>query len=55
VSQYTRDDQLVNNFDSIKEASSFTGIDAAEICSCCSGKHKIAGGFVWKYQELAKA
>jgi len=51
VSQYTRDNQLVNNFKSIKEASDFLGIDAGDICSCCRGKHKIAGGFAWKYEE----
>ena len=39
---------LIEEFDSIKEASEKTGADAPHIGKCCKGKGRSAGGFKWK-------
>lgn len=41
--------KIINTYKSTQEASRQTGINRANICSCCRGKYKSAGGFVWKY------
>ncbi|MBQ2711095.1 MAG: hypothetical protein IJF66_04020 [Clostridia bacterium] len=37
------------SYNSIKEASTITGISAGSISNCCRGHSKTAGGFRWKY------
>lgn len=37
-------------FESLKKASSITGIDDRSISSACRGRIKTAGGFCWKYK-----
>ena len=39
---------LIEEFDSIREASEKTGTDAPHIGKCCKGKGRSAGGFKWK-------
>lgn len=53
VSQFTRDDVLVNTYKSIRCASKCTGIAKTAIQSVLSLKkiHKTAGGYKWKYTE----
>lgn len=51
VIQFTLDGDVVNMFNSIKEASSETGIHPTDITMCCKGKRKHAGGFIWKYNH----
>lgn len=51
VIQYTKDGEFVKEFSSIKEAERLTGIPNTNICSCCKGIRKTAGGSVWKYKE----
>jgi group I intron endonuclease len=51
ISQYTKDDRLVESFDSIVLASKKTNIGRASIQSNASGRSKSAGGFIWKYDE----
>lgn len=55
VSQFSKDGVLIATFNSLKDASQFTGVNHGDICSCCRG-HKsdgtpkrTAGGFIWKY------
>lgn len=36
-------------FDSVKQASEVTGVDASSIVRSCKGKQKTAGGYMWKY------
>lgn len=36
-------------YSSFLEASKQTGISNANICQCCKGKRKTAGGYVWRY------
>lgn len=54
VIQYDKKNNEVNTFLSIKEASDKTGVLSPNICSCCRGKTKSAGGFVWKYKQTTK-
>ena len=41
--------ELLSTFPSTHEAERVTGIDQGNICSCCKGKYKSAGGYVWRY------
>jgi hypothetical protein len=49
VIQINESNQIINKFNSIKEASEKTGI--SHISSVCRGKQKTAGGYIWKYIE----
>ena len=42
---------IINEFPSQAEAFRKTGIGQSCISSCCRGKQKSAGGFIWKYKE----
>ena len=46
IYQYDKQNNLINKF---KEASSYTKISLGNICACCTGKRKHAGGFMWRY------
>ena len=49
VAQYTKDGELIKIWDCMMDAERILGIGASHISSCCKGKRKSAGGFVWKY------
>lgn len=49
VAQFTKDGHLIEVFNSIADASRKFNIPTTHICSCCKGKRKSAGKFVWKY------
>ena len=40
---------FIKEFDSIAEANRKTSIAASNISACCKGKHKHAGGYIWKF------
>lgn len=48
IYQYTLDGELVNTYDSLKEASEATGAMESSISSCICGHYKTSMGFVWK-------
>ena len=48
VEQYDLSMKLINVFSSMSEASRITGITTGNISSCCNGKLKTAGGYIWK-------
>lgn len=50
VSQFTLDGKIIQDFKTTGDASKKTGISQSNISSCCNGKYKSAGGFIWKYQ-----
>ena len=52
VVQYDKNNNELKTFESIKDASDETGAFSANICACCKGKVKTAGGFVWKYKQF---
>lgn len=53
VLQYTLKGEFVAEYESINDASIQTGINKTCICDCCKCKQKTAGGFVFKYKEVA--
>jgi hypothetical protein len=42
---------FINEFSSQHEASRITGVNLSDICACCKGRYKTAGGFVWGYKK----
>lgn len=50
VEMYVGDFKLAT-FCSLDVAEQITKIASADICKCCKGKRKTAGGFRWKYKE----
>ena len=49
VAQYTKEGYFAREYSSIAEASRQTKVNKGSICSCCSGRYKSAGGFIWRY------
>ena len=49
VQMFDRQGNLLAIFPSTREAWRVTGIASPHISSCCNGKLKSAGGYVWKY------
>ena len=42
--------KIVAEFYGLSEASRKTNISVSNICNCCKGKKKTAGGYQWKYK-----
>ena len=49
ILQFSKNGELIAEYSSIHEASKQTGCNAPHICSCCKGKRKSCGGYIWKY------
>ena len=49
VGQYSKEDELIDEWDKISDASKDTGIPSSNIINVCQGKRKSTAGFVWKY------
>ena len=49
VIQMDKQYNIIAKFDSVSDAQKNTGIN--NICNCCNGKYKTAGGYVWVYEE----
>ena len=56
VAQYTKNGEHIATYNSLKDASTATGINMSTICLVCKGDntHKSAGGYIWKYAETEK-
>lgn len=50
VQQYSLDDKLINEYESVISASIETGITKTGIANCCRKDSKTSGGFKWKYK-----
>lgn len=50
IIQYDKSLNELKRYSSIKEASYETKIKSSNICLCCKGKCKSAGGFIWIYE-----
>lgn len=50
IIQYTKDGEFIKEWTSGIEASRALNIYGSNICCCCQGKRKSAGGFVWRYR-----
>lgn len=51
VYQYNLNNELINTFESLTEASKH-GFRINNISSCCSGFQKTHKGYIWSYKEL---
>ena len=51
VLQFDINKNLLNEYQSVREAERNTGIQSGNICRVCKGKRKYAGGFIWKYSD----
>lgn len=51
VIQLDLNDNVLNEFESIKQAGQETGVFATSISACCNGKRKSAGGFKWRRKK----
>ena len=49
VLQFTKSGEFIREWPSATEASRQLVISQGNICSCCNGKRKYAGGYVWRY------
>ena len=49
ILQFSKDGEFIAEYPSIIEASRQTGCNSGNICSCCMGKYKSAGGYLWRY------
>ena len=48
VIQLDLNDNVLNEFESMKQAEQETGVDESSISRCCNEKRKSAGGFKWR-------
>lgn len=51
VLQYTMDMVFVAEYPSAAIAGSILKISYQNICNCCKGRRKSAGGYIWKYKD----
>ena len=51
VEQFSLNNVKIAEYYGTREASRTTNVPASNICICCNGKIKQAGGYIWKYKE----
>ena len=51
ILQFTKSGELIKEWQSAYEVHRELGISQGNICACCNGKRKSAGGYIWKYAE----
>lgn len=51
VIQYDKENNIINEYNSLIEAEIKTGVRNGNISQCCKGKRKSAGGYIWKYKQ----
>ena len=49
ILQYSKTGEFIAEYTSIHEAERKTGCNNGNICKCCKGKQKSAGGYIWMY------
>ena len=50
ILQFTKSGEFIKEWPSFCEAERELGIAKSNICNCCKGKIKSAGGFIWMYK-----
>jgi len=50
VLQLDKNNNVIAEYNSVKEASEKTGTRPSGISSCCSGRYKYSNGFFWRYK-----
>lgn len=51
VNQYNKNNELIKQWNYIREAEKELNINNANIVSCCKNKRKTAGGYIWRYSN----
>lgn len=51
VLQYSKDNNLLNKYNSVQEAYEQTGVWKKNIGSCCNGRALSAGNYIWKWDN----
>lgn len=51
VLQFSKDGEFIREWDSMRDIERELGIAHTNISTCCKGKHKTAGGFIFRYKE----
>ncbi len=51
VLQYTKENIFIKEWMGALDVKNTLGINAGDVCTCCKGKLKSAGGFIWKYKS----
>lgn len=52
ILQYDLHNNFIKEWSSISEAGDKLNIHFTNISSCCLGKYKTAGGFIWRYKNI---
>ena len=52
ILQFSKNGEFIAEYPSTKEAERQTGCYQQNICNCCKGERKSAGGFIWRYKEI---
>lgn len=51
VLQVDSDKNVINQFNTVKEAALFVGVASTNISFCCKNKHRTAKGYFWRYAD----
>lgn len=51
ILQFDNQNNLIQEFNSIREAANLLKVSEINIAHCCRGKQKTSFGYVWKYKE----
>ena len=54
ILQYDLQLNFIKQWEGLVEAASKLNISVGNVCSCCRGKRKHAGGYIWRYKEERK-
>ena len=52
ILQFTKSGEFIKEWPSLREAGRQLGISHKNICHCLKGRHKSAGGFIWRYKKV---
>ena len=52
ILQFSKNGEFIAEYPSTGEAERQTGCYHGNICNCCKGNRKSAGGFIWRYKEI---
>ncbi len=54
INQYDLQNNLIKSWESMIEVERTLKIKYQDICQCCKGKRKTAGGYIWRYKDTNK-
>ena len=52
IIQISLSGDIINYYNSIRDAERITGVQNQNITKCCKNQRKTAGGFIWRYKEV---